>query len=290
MSDSQWRIDLAGQISTFYEAEAIVLVGSPAFNRADAYSDLDIVMFWHEIPDDEARSKMSKHFGQIQVVDSFNHNAEFSLQDAAEVIHIGENNLKIDITHKLIVAQTQMIEDVVTRLDGNRRKLAQIRNISRGVILKGDDLLSEWRTRYQPMPGALIEKLLATYLRFQAYQPLQKLIIERNDVLFARQLMSDSCEKIIVALCLMNGVYPPDKTKHLHYLLERLDQASGTLERIQNICTQPIEEAHETLKALIEDVFDMADKFGYETLNARNHYATVRRANHQAITCSKEQQ
>jgi len=289
VSGSQWRIDLARQISTFYDAEAIVVVGSPAFNLADAYSDLDLVMFWQEIPSDETRIEISKQFGQIHVVDSFNHEAEFSLQDAAEVIHIGENKLKLDITHKTIAAQTQMIEDVVTGLDDNRKKLAQIRNISRGVVLKGNDLLAEWRNHYEPMPEALKQKLLKTNLHFWAYHPLQKLVIERDDPLFARQLMSDSCEKIIVALCAMNGVYPPDKTKHLRYLLEGLEQPSETLDRIQKICNQPIMEAHTILNSLIEDIFDIADTFGYDTQKARTHYATERYANHEVITFSKEQ-
>lgn len=289
MSDSQWRIDLAREISMFYPAEAIVLVGSPAFGLADAYSDIDVVMFWHEIPSDDERIQIGKTYGHLHVVDSFNYQAEFSLQDAAEVIYIGENKLKLDITHKSITAQTQMIEEVVVGLDTNIMKLVQIRNISSGIILKGDDLLENWRNRYQMMQPALAEKLIASYLHFWAYQPLQKLIIERSDTLFARQLMGDSCEKIIQALCVMNGEYPPDKSKHLQYLIKGLEQPSMTYERIQQICNYPIQEAHSILKSLIEDVFDCADTFEYDTRNARQHYATVRHANNEALTGIKEQ-
>ena len=72
-----------------------------------AYSDLDIVMFWHEVPSDDARIQSGESFGRIHFIESFNHQAEFSLRSASEVIYVGENNLKVDITHKTIAAQTQ---------------------------------------------------------------------------------------------------------------------------------------------------------------------------------------
>ena len=289
MSGSQWRIDLARQISALYPAEAMVLVGSPAFGLADAYSDIDVVMFWHDIPSDDERTKIGQSYAHVHVVDSFNHQAEFSLQDAAEVLHAGDNKLKLDITHKSIAAQNQMIEEVVAGLDTNLKKLVQIRNIDKGIVFKGKSQFEIWRNSYHPMPFALAEKLLAEYLHFWAYQPLQKLVIERDDPLFARQLMNDSCEKIIKALCVMNGQYPPDKSKHLSYLLKGLEQASATYERIQQICHYPLDQAHHSLKSLIEDVFDWADHFGYDTHKARQHYATVRHANKEAITIIKEQ-
>ena len=271
------------------QQKRLCLSGSPAYGLADAYSDIDVVMFWQEIPSDDERIKIGQRYGHVHVIDSFNHVAEFSLQDATEVLHIGDNKLKLDITHKSIAAQNQMIDEVTIGLDTNPTKLAQIRNISNGVEIKGETVFDTWRNRYHPMPSALVEKLLDKYLHFWAYQPLQKLVIERNDPLFARQLMSDSCEKIIKAVCVMNGQYPPDKSKHLNYLLKGLEHPSATYERIQQICHYPVEQAHNILKSLIEDVFDCADHSGYETNRARQHFATVRHANREAITIIKEQ-
>lgn len=287
MSDSQWRIDLARQISTVYPADAIVLVGSPAFGLADAYSDVDVVMFWEEVPSDDERIKIGQSYGHVHVVDSFNHQAEFSLQNAAEVIHLGESKLKLDITHKSITAQNQMVEEVLIGLDTNLKKLSQIRNISKGIVFKGQAIFDTWHNRYHPMPATLADKLIAQYLHFWAYQPLHKLVIERNDSLFARQLMTGNCEKIVQAICVMNGEYPPDKSKHLQYLLEGLEQAPTTYERIQQVCNHPIEEAYPILKSLIEDTFDYADHFGYDTRKARQHYGTLRQANSEIITLEK---
>lgn len=48
MSGSQWRIDRADNISAFCDANAIVLVGSPALGLADAYTNSDMTPESHK--------------------------------------------------------------------------------------------------------------------------------------------------------------------------------------------------------------------------------------------------
>jgi len=177
-----------------------------------------------------------------------------------------------------------MIRQVVEELDTDRAKMTLLHSLLHAIPLKGTDVVRIWREQLEPMPQALIEKMLPDYLHVWAYQVVQKLAVERNDLLFSRQLLAQTCEKLVVALCLLNREYPPFRMKHLEKLATALEhKPANFVKRIDEICNRPVQEALVISKSLVEECFDIAEQLGYELSAARTHYQTVRRATFEPI-------
>jgi hypothetical protein len=63
---NRWRVELAHQIASLYaakpNAEAIILTGGVSRGLGDAFSDVDIALFWKNLPDPQEREQ-----GQIAI-------------------------------------------------------------------------------------------------------------------------------------------------------------------------------------------------------------------------------
>jgi hypothetical protein len=216
--DSQWRMELARQIATHYNAEAVMLVGSPVMGISDMYSDIDILMYWHSIPTENERVAIAQSLGG-RIVELGNTSVEPkddpALQSQSEAYVIGEYDLKIDITHITIASQQKLIDDVVLRHETHEYKLGAVEGLSHCLALTGQTLIAKWQDEIRLLPDALAHKLMRQYAQMWAQRPLQDILIQRGDVLYANRALNDIAEKVVYMLVVVHGQYPPLRLKHL---------------------------------------------------------------------------
>ena len=290
--DSQWRIDLARQIATQYNTEAVILVGSPVMGLADVYSDIDMLMYWHDLPTEaERRALVDSLGGRITEFGdtSVEPKDDPALQSQSEAYVLGANDLKIDITHITIAAQQKMIDDVVVRYETHPYKLGALSGIKHSMALAGAELIAKWQTQIGLLPDALSHKLMQDYTQLWAYPVLEKVLIARDDVLYANRVMNDICEKVVYMLVVANAQYPPLRLKHLDWIIESLEhKPTNLLKRITQICSLSPTEALPIAVQLVEDTFNTVETRGYDINNARTHFKTERKANIQSISINKE--
>jgi hypothetical protein len=289
--DSQWRIDLARQIATKYSAEAIMLVGSPVMGLSDAYSDVDILMFWDTIPDENIRRKLITSLsGRIREMRDGSPDAnDPALQNLEDMFHLGAYDLKIDITHITIASQQKLIDDVVLRYDTHYYKMGAMYGLSHSMALSGESLIAKWQAEIRFLPDALKQKLMQQYTQMWAYPVLEKLLIARDDVLYANRIINEICEKVVYMLVIANAQYPPIRLKHLPYIIESLEhKPPNLLKRITQICSLSPTEALPIAVQLVEDSFNIITTLGYDINNARTHFKSERQANTQSISINKE--
>ena len=156
--DSKWRIELARQIASRYNTEAALLVGSPAYGIADAYSDVDLLFFRDSIPPLSERIAIAENMGgNIREIDPPTQKDPALIRES-EVFYLGEHDLKIDITHKTIESQQQLIDDVIIHHETHDYKMGAIYGLSYIVTLSGDEIIDRWLGQIHPMTDALQQK------------------------------------------------------------------------------------------------------------------------------------
>src|SRR5437764_15346429 len=96
-SASQWRIDLARELAAFYAPQQgvrmIALGGSAARGQADAYSDVDMAVYWDRIDGDWLAVARLRPAGG----ERFAFRSAFDGAVYLEQYFVGD--LKIDIVH-----------------------------------------------------------------------------------------------------------------------------------------------------------------------------------------------
>lgn len=290
--DSQWRMELARQVATHYNAAAVMLVGSPVMGIADAYSDIDMLMYWHTLPTEAERKATALRlngriieWGQTPSEPS----DDIALQSHFEAYVIGNDDLKIDITHITIESQQKLIDDVVLRYETHEYKLGAVEGLTHCMALTGHALIEKWQTQIGNPPQALRDKLMGRFSQMWAAQPLDVVLIQRGDVLYANRALNDIAEKVVYMLVVANGQYPPLRLKHLPWIIESLERKpTNMLERITQICNLPHAEALPIAVQLVEETFAIVAAQGYDINNARTHFKSERKANIESITLNKE--
>jgi hypothetical protein len=268
-----------------------MLVGSPVPGISDAYSDVDILMFWQVIPSEAERVTIAQSLGwRIRDMGDSSVDAnDLALQNHDDIFHLGANDLKIDITHKTTVSQQKMIDDVVLRYETHPYKLGAMYGIANGMALSGEALIAQWQDEIRLLPDALAHKLMQQYTQMWAHQPLRDILIQRDDVLYANRVINELCEKVVYMLVVANAQYPPIRLKHLHWIIESLEhKPTHMIERITQICSLSPAEALPIAVQLVEDSFNILTTQGYDINNARTHFNSERKANTQSISINKE--
>lgn len=286
---SQWRVALAQNIVTHYPAAIVLLVGSAAMGVADAWSDLDFVMYWQDAPTEAQRQHIADMLNghEIMLEDSSEH-GDLALQSLSDIYLLGEQGLKIDITHKTLASLEKLIADVTIHHACDSLKLAIVHGVVNSLPLVGDELFASYRQQIGQLPAPVAERLLERYLHNTAYD-LIMMIVRRDDVLYTRQLVDQLCENTLFALIILNKQYPPDRLKHIQILGSNLQiKPDNLLERIHTICNQPPVEGLPIARDLLLDTFDLAESADYDVTVARTQFANTRQAIYTPITTIKD--
>lgn len=282
-SPSAWRIQLARQIASYYSADAVLLVGSAANGLADAWSDLDLLMYWPTLPDAAIRQQIAERIGGSDITLDDTTDGDFALQSQGDTYRLGTNALKIDITHKTRASVEALIADVTLQHDLNEIKLGVLNGFMGGMAITGHGLISQWRDQIGDLPLEMIQPLLDRYLKLTAYD-LVLMIVRRGDVLFGRELITTWCRNILMALHVINRQYPPVRPKHLAALCSTMTYHPPNLaDRIQAICDAPTNEALHIAKPLIEETLNLIAEHGYDVSAAQERFNQVRLPNHRPI-------
>jgi predicted nucleotidyltransferase len=152
---SRWRIELARELVRFYipneGIRMIVLGGSPSRGLSDAYSDLDIVVYWDRIDvpwleaiplkDLDGRRELFKEMGEGVYLESY---------------YFG--TLKVDFGHASLDSWKRWTDEVLVKHDTDPELHGMIGGFLESVPLQGEECFHEWRERLSAYPDELARK------------------------------------------------------------------------------------------------------------------------------------
>jgi len=257
---SQWRIELTKELAKYYEKheniKMIVLGGSPSKNLSDAYSDLDIIVYWDKEIDFDwlenpplekttaVRKKIRKHP---------------KMPDTC-LEHYYFGNLKADFGHVTMKMWEEWYSDIFEKFDPTPYKQKSIDGFIHAVPIYGEDLYNEWRDKVKDYPEQLITPSIHANLRFLVEGCLMNQGYARGDKLFYYDGLVMMLKSVLGILAAMNKLYYGfDEPRWLDYTISLMKYKPENLhEKINNILEDSNKEkANDNLEKLIVETFDL---------------------------------
>lgn len=266
---SRWRLALArDRIAPAYAADprlaAMAVVGSVAIGRADGWSDLDLVLWWQTAPELDFRGAIIAALGgqDWSVNDAAVRLPDLALQARSDRFYLdgdAAKGLKVDLTHVLALGSDRLLANVVESGDSSPAKLSMIGSIQRALPLVGAERIAAWAEAAGRCPEPIARGIVETHLRLYAPWTLE-MLGEREDALRYQAILLDDLERLLWLLCGINRVYPPEDTRQLASLVERLALAPPDLDRRMReiLAARPI-DAPRAMARLASEVLELVE-------------------------------
>lgn len=257
---SQWRVELAREIAQVYAARPQVrmtaLGGSAARGLADAYSDMDMAVYWEPLDHDWLQATPLQDSG----AERFTFRKLFDDEVVVEQYFVGET--KIDVAHFSLAWWDRSVADVLERADMEPEKQEVLDGFLSAIPFHGEALYEQWRARIADYPEELGRKMVRQHLAFYPGWVLELHGLGRGDMLSFYATLCEMVGNMLGVLAGLNRVYLSiEKPKRSADLLRRLPIAPpGAAERTQALFTADRHEAVAALGQLIAEVLDLVDR------------------------------
>ena len=249
---TKWRIDYAQQLAerlvAFKGIRGIVIAGSVARGFADAYSDIEIVLFWESLPDDVVRCQIVKTLGG-----TFLYNYDWSAQEDQLLI----KGVQVDLWHIAVAHEEQILESVLINHQFDLGSLNALDTIRSCIPLVGYELVQKWKLRAQEYPDQLAENVIKKHL---ASFSIGELFIhaQRNNCLTYHAQLSFLQQEAFLVLSALNRMYFPT-FKWVYRVLDSMPIKPKDIEsRFQNAYEAPDMEAIQDTKSILEEITRLA--------------------------------
>jgi hypothetical protein len=266
---SQWRIEFAREIAGWYAGQAqvrmIALGGSAARGLADAYSDMDMAVYWQDL--DRAwldQPPLEPAGGQ-----RFTYRLLFDERVAVEQYQIGE--AKLDVAHFSLAWLEQAVADVQERADMTPDYQEVLDGFLSAIPFYGEPLYQQWRTRIAAYPDELARRMIRQHLAFPPAWVLEQHGLARGDLLSFYAMVCEMVQNLLGVLAGLNRQYlSMEKPKRSADILRRMPIAPrDAAARVQAILTIDRRQAVAALAELIADVLDLVEQHMPEIDTAR---------------------
>ncbi|WP_420643968.1 nucleotidyltransferase domain-containing protein [Candidatus Leptofilum sp.] len=256
---SQDRLELARQNTAVFQQnshiKAILVTGSVAKGLADDNSDIDIIMYYDELPGEEAFAAY-----QQAALDSGGGFYGGNAQDGWALFQYIDG-IRHDFAHAKLQEAETLIDDFLSKpnLEENNLLIA-LDGMLTGLPLKGAEITDSWKTKLASYPPELGDMLVKKHLRFRPHWVLQKMGVDRNEVIFLQEELLTAVQNIFGVLCGLNQLYHPGKIKGLDYTVAKMQIApTNVASRLPALFDTDMQTAVNDLKTLIEETIRLVE-------------------------------
>ena len=235
--------------------KAILVTGSVAKGVADDNSDIDIIMYYDELPGEAAFEAYRQG-----ALDSGGGFYGGNAQDGWALFQYIDG-VRHDFAHAKLAETEELIDKFLQAPDlEEANKQIMLDGVLTGVPLKGTEITDGWKAKLANYPPQLGDMLVKKYLRFRPLWVLQKMGVERNEVIFLQEELLNAVQNIFGVLCGLNQLYHPGKIKGLNVTVTKMKLAPADIAtRLPGIFEVDRQTAVHNLKALIEETIALVE-------------------------------
>ncbi|MGF1479384.1 MAG: hypothetical protein ACFB4I_07820 [Cyanophyceae cyanobacterium] len=252
---SQYLFNLAQRSVKAYianpEAKAAMVTGSVAQGQADCYSDVEMFIYYDELPAIE----------KLQLARQQNLGSEptLTLGDRSDGF-FGEfyfvDGVEFQIGNMTIAFWEQDIRTVLQELDVSPLQKA-LSGMLNCIPLYGEALISQWKRQIADYPDALAQAMVENYLSFFPLWALQENFAARDTTLFQHQVRLEAGQNILGILAGLNRMYYTTfQFKRMKQFIDQMNIAPQNLyERLESLYHQePLSTVHQLKELIAETV------------------------------------
>lgn len=228
-SHGEWRLEAARQIARrlrgFEGLRAIIVAGSVARGYADEYSDLELPLFWDELPSDATRHAV------IQALE-----ADFlrPYNGPAQEDNLLINDFQVDLWQCSVPFEEDTLDDVLLRYATDLGASNFMDTVRTCIPLAGEALIANWKQRAGAYPEPLALRNLQEQLPHFEIGHLMIHALRDNPALVYERI-SDLQQHLFLVLLALNHAYFPGP-KWLYRTIEALPvQPAQAAQRMRQV-------------------------------------------------------
>jgi predicted nucleotidyltransferase len=246
-------------IESINDLRAMAIGGSVARGYADEYSDLELLIFWDNLPSEEIRKLILKELG-AEFFRPYNHES-------------GEDNLtingfRVDLWHISIQAEEEIIKTVINDFKIDFGSSNAIDTIRACIPLYGENIINIWKTKVIEYPKEIIIYNINEVLESIDNSQIE-LYLYRNNMTILYELIINLQKKIFLILLALNKEFFPTY-KWMYKALKHFDIKPENIEqRFINAYERGPKEALEDTVKIMNETLDIVNKL-YPEINTKN--------------------
>jgi hypothetical protein len=253
---SAWRLRFAQRLAPAYatlpDVSAVLLGGSASRGWADRYSDIEVGVFWKNVPTDEERMHIAEQVGGERIrADSYNPEQQVWLEEYVV------DGVSIDLVHRTVETTEQLITDVLTRYDIVDYKQILLVALQDGFPFSGGEVLERWQAQIDPYPDGLMLAMLDAHLRFNPWWYVEAFAL-RNDFVLVYQALTTVSQRLLYALLALNKSYYPGMKWVSKHLARLAIVPPSFAARLQHCFDGEMRHGIQDMRLLVEETFTLA--------------------------------
>jgi predicted nucleotidyltransferase len=251
---AQWRLDLARRLSLklrrFAGIEAIVVGGSVARDYSDAYSDIELILYWEQPPTQDVRHAI---ISDLQA--AYRYPAIDPSHDSALLIE----GCPVDLWHLAVADQLATMHAVLEEYSVDLDAGSVLDTIGACVPFYGEEMVQEWKERVAVYPEALTVRFLETYLPHFHLRQIH-LAAYRDDPTTFYYILSTMQRTLFLCLLALNRFYFPT-FKWMYTVLDSMPLAPAQVgPRLRQMFGEPPLRAVASLHDVLAQTLALAER------------------------------
>jgi hypothetical protein len=233
-------------------ARAAIVVGSLARRQYDAYSDIDMTVFYDQNPSEGEVRIGREAVGATDWVRFPGGEAD----EFADSFLVG--GVECQVGHCTIARIERDLNAVLRDYSTNHEQHVIVGGVRESLALHGADLVAEWQAQCNSYPDPLAQAMVREHMRFAPYWVFERRLPTRDAPLFMRQYLHDQVHKLLAALSGLNRLYPQLHFKRLDAYAAKMRLAPPELSaRIKRVLGSEDAVALGSLRDLVWETFDL---------------------------------
>jgi hypothetical protein len=270
---SRYLRAMATRVAAVYVAQtapcAILLTGSSAEGISDHFSDLDLIVYYEELPSPD---QLAAARAAMQATDA---RALAGNETESFIEGYVLQGVECQVAHLTIAAWERDMRAVLEDCEPATLVEKAIIGLLDGVALHGSDLIARWQAHTANYPEGLAQATVAHHLRFFPLWLSPEWWRERDATIFFHQMLVEACLNLLGVLAGLNHVY------FSSFQFKRLHRFTGTLrltperlaERLDELFARDPVVAGMALECLVEETIALVEAHlpAVDTSAARRH-------------------
>ncbi|HEX2217649.1 MAG TPA: hypothetical protein VHG35_02520 [Gemmatimonadales bacterium] len=257
---SDYLYALARRVAESYAAlaqtRAVLLTGSAAEGTSDSFSDLDLIVYYDEIPDDEELAGVRRRNGGAERLWMGGDRAEGGFVEA-----YAAGGVECQVAHTSISVWERDMAALLEGRDVASPLQKALDGTLHGLAMHGDAVIRRWQDRIAAYPDALAHAMVTHYLSFFPIWYHQERLSQRDAVLWQQQALLEVAQHVLGVLAGLNRLYYSTfQFKRMRRLIARMDAAPPELaDRIEDLFRLDLRTASREAEALVEETVGLVE-------------------------------
>ncbi len=251
---------LARQLAQPYIAlptiRAVLVSGSSAEGVSDFNSDLDLILFYDEVPSEEALA------AACEANHGVNRSPIAPRSESGALEHYYVNGVECQFAHETVAAWERDIASVQEKLEIDSPVQKALGGMREVVPLYGDALIQQWQTTLDDYPDALAQAMVERYLTFYRVSSLYKRLATRDATIWFNQIRVELAHSLIGVLAGLNHLYfTPFQFKRVRrFIAEMKSTPHDFADRLEAVFHAEPFDACAQLEALMEETVALVEQ------------------------------